>query len=218
MTEPNLLAGSGIVAIAGLKGPRSAGGLMDELHAVARLKRGDISGLELLVRVYQVRAVRAAYLIVRDRHMAEDIVQAAFVRAYERIHQFDSERPFGPWFLRGVVNDAIKAAGRRERLVPFESMADDRQDTFSDLLADPGLGPEDLVEQAESREMIWAALGALSPAQRAVVVQRYFLDLSEAEMADELDCPSGTVKWRLHAARARLRLLLRPVQVSEVDR
>lgn len=191
---------------------------MDERQAIARLQRGDISGLELLVRLYQVRAVRAVYLIVRDRHLAEDIVQAAFVRAYERIHQFDSTRSFGPWFLRSVVNDAIKAAGRRDRLVPLDSMVDDREDRFGDLPADPGLGPEDLVEQTESRETVWAALGALSPAQRAVIVQRYFLDLSEAQMAEELDCPTGTVKWRLHAARARLRTLLKPVQANEVDR
>jgi RNA polymerase sigma-70 factor (ECF subfamily) len=190
---------------------------MEERQAIARLQRGDIGGLELLVRRYQVRAVRAAYLIVRDRHLAEDTVQAAFIRAYERIHQFDPARPFGPWFLRSVVNDAIKAAGRRERLVPLESLVDDREDTLGDLLTDPDLGPEGLAEQGESREAIWAALGELSPAQRAVIVQRYYLDLSEAEMAGALDCPPGTVKWRLHAARTRLRLLLRPIQISEVD-
>lgn len=191
---------------------------MDERQAIARMKRGDIGGLELLVRLYQVRAVRAAFLIVRDRHLAEDTVQAAFVRAYERIHQFDASRSFGPWFLRSVVNDAIKAAVRRERLIPLASLADDRDVAFDDRLSDPSLGPEDLVEQAESREAVWAALGELSPAQRAVIVQRYYLDLSEAEMAEELDCPPGTVKWRLHAARARLRLLLQPVLTGEVDR
>ena len=82
---------------------------MEEQKAIARLKRGDISGLEALVRKYQVQAVRAAYLIIRDRALAEDIVQAAFLRAYERIGQFDAGRPFGPWFLRSVVNDAVKA-------------------------------------------------------------------------------------------------------------
>jgi RNA polymerase sigma-70 factor (ECF subfamily) len=138
---------------------------MEERQAIARLQRGDISGLELLVRRYQVQAVRAAYLIVRDRHLAEDTVQAAFVRAYERIHQFDPTWPFGPWFLLSVVRDAIKAAGRRERLVPLERLVDDREDTFGDLLTNPDLGQEDLAEQGESREASWAALGALSPAQ-----------------------------------------------------
>ena len=83
---------------------------MEERRAVERLKTGDIGGLEALVRSHQTRAVRAAYLILRDRALAEDVVQAAFVRAYERIASFDEGRPFGPWFMKVVVNDAIKAA------------------------------------------------------------------------------------------------------------
>src|SRR6187551_990499 len=84
-----------------------------EQEAVARLKRGDISGLEALVRLCQVRAVRASYLIAGDVALAEDIVQSAFIRAYERIEQFDSGRPFAPWFLRMVVNDTLMALRRR---------------------------------------------------------------------------------------------------------
>ena len=63
---------------------------MEEQEAIARLKRGDVGGLEVLVRGHQVRAVRTVFLITRDRALAEDIVQAAFLRAYERIGQFDS--------------------------------------------------------------------------------------------------------------------------------
>jgi RNA polymerase sigma-70 factor (ECF subfamily) len=88
---------------------------MDERAAVERLKRGDIGGLEWLVRRHHTRAVRAAYLIVRERTMAEDVVQSAFVRAYERIGQFDVERAFGSWFMRIVVNDAVKAAAANRR-------------------------------------------------------------------------------------------------------
>ena len=94
---------------------------MEEAEAIARLKQGDISGLETLVCRFQVQAVRTAFLITRDRALAEDIVQAAFVRAYECIELFDAGRPFGPWFLRMVVNDAIKTAARRERHVSLET-------------------------------------------------------------------------------------------------
>jgi RNA polymerase sigma-70 factor (ECF subfamily) len=184
---------------------------MEEQEAIARLKRGDIGGLEALVRKYQVQAVRTAYLIIRDRALAEDIVQAAFLRAYERINQFDAGRPFGPWFLRSVANDAIKAAARRERRVSLEAASEGEETSLADLLADPGPGPDDLVEAAEIRRTVWAALGKLPPTQRAAIVLRYYLDLSEAEMADELACPPGTVKWRLHTARKRLRTLLRPL-------
>jgi RNA polymerase sigma-70 factor (ECF subfamily) len=184
---------------------------MEEQEAIARLKRGDISGLEALVRKYQVQAVRAAYLITRDRGLAEDIVQAAFLRAYERIGQFDAGRPFGPWFLRGVVNDAIKAAARCQYQVPLEANPQGEETSLAELLADPAPGPDDWVEAAELRQAVWAALGELPPAQRAAIVLRYYLNLSEAEMADELACPPGTVKWRLHAAQKRLRTLLRPL-------
>ena len=184
---------------------------MEEQEAIARLKRGDIGGLEALVRKYQVQAVRTAYLIIRDRALAEDIVQAAFLRAYERIGQFDAGRSFGTWFLRSVVNDAVKAVARRERQVSLEAGSEEEEISRADLLADPGPDPEDLVEAAEIRRTVWAALGKLPPAQRAAIVLRYYLDLSEAEMADELACPPGTFKWRLHAARKRLRTLLRPL-------
>jgi RNA polymerase sigma-70 factor (ECF subfamily) len=185
---------------------------MEEREAIARLKQGDIGGLEALVRQYQVRAVRTAYLITRDRALAEDIVQAAFLRAYERIGQFDARWPFGPWFLRSVVNDAVKAAARRERQVSLEASAGGEEASLADLLADPNPGPADLAEAAETRRAVWTALGKLPPAQRATVVLRYYLGLSMAEMTDELACPPGTVKWRLHAARERLRWLLRPLQ------
>lgn len=181
---------------------------MDEVVAIERLKRGDISGLETLVRRYQVRAVRAAYLVTRDRPLAEDIVQAAFLRAYERIGQFDAQRRFGPWFLRSVLNDAIKAAHRRERQVSLDhqTQADDR--ILAEVLADHTPGPEALWAQAELYQNVHEALGKLSPRLRATIVLRYFLDLSEADIGDQLGCPRGTVKRRLHDARERLRALL----------
>src|SRR5437773_2648150 len=96
---------------------------MDDRAAIAQLQRGDIAGLETLVRRYQARAVGAAFLICRDAGLAEEIAQAAFLRAYERSNQFDPARPFGPWFLRSVVHDALKAAARRERQVPWPDAA-----------------------------------------------------------------------------------------------
>jgi len=182
---------------------------MDERLAIARLKRGDLSGLETLVRRHQVPAIRAAYLVVRDRALAEDLVQAAFVRACDRIAQFDAGRAFGPWFLRSVLNDAIKAIGKQRRLLSLDAEADGDGTALADLLADPGPGPDALVETAEVHDAVWEALGRLSPEQRAAIVLRYYLDLSEAEMSRHLDTPPGTIKWRLHAARERLREFLR---------
>jgi len=188
---------------------------MEEAEAIARLKQGDAGGLAMLVRRYQSPALRAACLITRDLALAEDIVQAAFVRACERIGQFDARRPFGPWFLRSVVNDAVKAASRGQRWVSLDEAYESQEAlALGAWLADPTPGPEELALQAELRETIRAALERLSPAERAVIVLRYYLAASEREMAQALACPPGTVKSRLNAARGRLRRWLEQLQGS----
>jgi RNA polymerase sigma-70 factor, ECF subfamily len=175
--------------------------------AVARLKDGDIGGLEVLVRRYQLKAVRAAYLITRDRLLAEDLVQTAFLRAFERIDQFDITREFGPWFLRSVINDALKAVNRAGRSISWEQVFDDPAGETPELTLSEA-GPAELFEQTETRLTIGAALDRLTPPQRAVIVLRFYLGFSEAETAEQLECPPGTVKWRLHAARQHLQTLL----------
>lgn len=184
---------------------------MNERRAIGQIKRGNIKGLEALVRAYQVQAIRTAYLITRDRAMAEDVVQTAFLRSAERIDQFDANRPFGPWFLRIVVNDAIKAASRSTQFVSLEGEAGEEGIVLADLLVDPNPGPGDRVEAMDIQQAIRAALSHLSPEQRGAIVQRYYLGWSEADMAKYWSCPPGTIKWRLHAARKRLRALLHTV-------
>jgi DNA-directed RNA polymerase specialized sigma24 family protein len=87
----------------------------DERAAIMRLQQGDIRGLESLMLAWQVPAARVAYLITHDRELAQDIVQSAFIRVYDRIGQFDANRPFGPWFLRIVANDAARLAKRQRK-------------------------------------------------------------------------------------------------------
>jgi len=174
---------------------------MNERDAVDRLKRGDISGLEALVRMHQTRSLRVAYLITRDAHLAEDVVQSTFLRLYEKRALFDPERPFGPWLMRSVTNAAVKASTRARRNVSFDDRA-------WESLLDAGQ-PESMLHRADTVREVREALAELSPAQRAAIVMRYYLDLSEAEMALRLDVPRGTVKRRLHDARERLRGLLR---------
>lgn len=175
--------------------------------AIQRLKRGDIEGLAALVERYQVRAVRAAYLITYDRALAEDVVQTAFVRIYERIAQFDDNRPFEPWFMRVVMNAALQAIKQRQRVLSLDG--NDYDTSFTDLIADDMPNPENAAEASEMREAVRDALAALSPDQRAVIVLRYYLEYSEQELAEEFNTPPGTIKWRLHTARKQLSVLLR---------
>lgn len=178
---------------------------MQESEAIARLKNGDISGLETLVELYQVQALQAAYLTTGDYPLSEDIVQTAFLRAYKYIHRFDTSRPFGPWFLRAVVNSAHTALTARRDL-SLEAQFDETGDLAHLPTLDPNV--EELLDAAETREEILVALEMLSPGQRAAVVMRYYLELSDSEVAHRLSVPPGTVRRRLHDARRRLRSLL----------
>jgi len=178
---------------------------MDEQTAIQRLKQGDIGGLEFLVQQHQVRAVRTAYLITRDAALAEDVAQDCFIRAYHAIGGFDAGRPFAPWFFRSVVHAAIKAAQKADQQVMVEPDVDE---SWFEKLLGQAESVEDGAEALARQQEIWNALQQLSLRQRAMVVQRYYLDMSEKEMAAQGDVAPGTVKWLLNAARERLRILL----------
>jgi RNA polymerase sigma-70 factor (ECF subfamily) len=175
----------------------------DDLLAIQRLKRGDIGGLELLVVRYQAKAVRVAFLITHDELQAEDVVQDTFVRLYRKIGQFDSGRPFEPYLLRSVANAALNSTRGVNQQIPLDG--DPRQ---VEQLLSQAASVESEVDYLQLKQEIIAALATLEPRQRAAVVQRYYLEMSEREMAVALDTTPGTVKWLLNVARAKLRELL----------
>ena len=173
---------------------------MEDRIAISRVKQGDLSAVEPLVKQYQVQAVHAAYAIVHDKAVAEDVAQAAFIKVVERIHQFDETRPFAPWFFRIVVNDAIKIAKKQKRTISLDEQLDQPTAELAGWLKNPELQPEQLVEQGEMRKSILDAMQRLPPEQRAVIVMRYFLEMSEADMSAKMDRPLSTIKWWLRDA------------------
>jgi RNA polymerase sigma-70 factor (ECF subfamily) len=183
---------------------------MDDGRAIRRLKRGDMAGLETLISRYQVKAVRTAYLVTHDEAVAEDVVQEAFVHIYQKIHRFDESRPFEAYLMRSVINGALNAVRRQHRSVPL-----DGNEAEVEALLAKARSVESQVEYTQLQQNLLVALSRLSPRQRTVVVQRYYLEMSEREMAQALAVAPGTVKWLLHAARARLRQLLGSTRRAE---
>lgn len=182
---------------------------MTDLDAVSRLKKGDLSGLEDLVLRYQDKATRVVYLIVQDEPMAEDIVVDTFLHISSRIHSFDHTRPFEPYLMRSLVHSALNAARRQTR----KSDGNGNQAHLEQLLSTAPSPPE-VAEAAELRTEIQHALLALSPRQRAVIVQRYYLQMSEQEMAQASATAPGTIKWLLHQARKSLSTLLNKQRIE----
>ena len=151
-----------------------------------------MDGFAALVEPYISRAYRLAFGIIHDRQAAEDAVQEALVRAYRSLDNLEEGRPFWPWFFRIVVNEALKQAKRSRR----PALAPAPPDTVE--------SPEHALLAQEERERVWQAIHRLPPAHRAVILLRYYEELSEAEMAEVLGLPPGTVKSRLHYARQAL--------------
>jgi RNA polymerase sigma-70 factor (ECF subfamily) len=129
---------------------------------------------------------------VHDAAAAEDIAQEAFLAAIRALDRFDRRRPFGPWLHRIVVNRAIDWT--RARALRAEAPLDDR--TGADRAAEP---------VADVGDDTLAALAALSPEHRAVIVLRYLLEYTPGEIAKLLDLPRGTVNSRLRRGLDQLK-------------
>jgi RNA polymerase sigma-70 factor, ECF subfamily len=161
---------------------------------------GSESDLELLFRRHWPRAYRAAFLIVHDHAAAEDIAQEAFVAAIRRLDRFDRRRPFAPWLAAIVANRAIDwtraRSSRRE---------------IANVGPEPTSTP-DTPTNGYSEEVL-AALAALAPEQRAVVVMRYVMEYTPGEIARALDLPRGTVNSRLRRGLDALESRLREAEV-----
>jgi RNA polymerase sigma-70 factor (ECF subfamily) len=176
---------------------------MDDADAIRCLKTGDFRGLEHLMRRYQVRALRAAFLITGDPARAEDAVQEVFFRLFRRPRSIDESRNFEPYLMRSVVNSALNACRDGRRWVSLDGGT-----ASVERLIAQAASVESQAEYAQMRMEIMNALQELPARERAVIVQRYYLDMSEKEMALELGAAPGTVKWLLNSARTNLRRLL----------
>jgi RNA polymerase sigma factor (sigma-70 family) len=187
---------------------RPADDPIDDGELVERARRGDVEAYEQLVQRYQGLASRVAYLVAHDTADAEDAAQEAFVKAYYALDRFRKGASFKPWLLRIVTNEALnrrRSAGRRAGLV--------LRAAEEPVSGDAAPSPEAAALEHEKRRTLLAALESLAEPDRLVVTYRYFLDLSEAEMADALGVPRGTVKSRLSRALVKLRAAM-PAEVA----
>jgi RNA polymerase sigma-70 factor, ECF subfamily len=156
-----------------------------ERALVRGAQAGSKEDLEELFRRHWPRAYRAAYFVVFDSAAAEDIAQEGFLAALRALDRFDGRRPFAPWLHRIVVNRAIDWARARAL----------RQELDIEPLA--AAAPR---AELERDDALAAAIAALGPERRAVVVLRHVLGYTPGEIARMLDLPRGTVNSRLRRA------------------
>ena len=191
------LTGSGLAT-------RSEPGLSDlelsDAQVIERIRAGEGFCFEILMRRHNRRVFRATRAILRRDDEAEDVMQEAYVRAYEHLAEFRGDASFATWLTRIAVHEALARARREQRVAPIEEHLQESEN----MLAKAHRTPEQLVNDGELRSMLETAIDALPDDFRLVFVLRIVEQMSGAETAACLGIPEETVKTRLHRARLRL--------------
>jgi RNA polymerase sigma-70 factor (ECF subfamily) len=178
----------------------------DEDGLIAECLQGNTAAFGVLVTRYQGRLFNTVYRLVGNSEDAQDVVQEAFLNAYQSLDSFKGDSLFFTWLYRIAVNTAISY----RRKVRATARIDGRN-------GGPGIEPLDpselnqpgfALEQEEQGHRVHRALARLSPEHRAVLVMKDMEGQKYEAMAEVLQVPVGTVRSRLHRARLELRELL----------
>ena len=179
----------------------------DEAAIVAQARLGDAKAFSELLRRYEGKIFRLALHITQNREDAEDVLQEAFLKAYEHLDQFQGQSKFYTWIVRIAVNQALMKLRKRktDRSVSLDETIDTGEDTVAREIAAWDENPEQQYSREEINEILSSAIDGLAPIYRAVFVLRDVDDLSTEETAEALELSVPAVKSRLLRARLQLR-------------
>ncbi|MFH0983518.1 MAG: sigma-70 family RNA polymerase sigma factor [Planctomycetota bacterium] len=190
---------------------------------IERVRGGDVDAFGVLVSKYQDKVYNTCWRMCGHLEDARDLTQEAFLRAYQSLASFHGRSGFYTWVFRIAMNLALshrrKARLRRAHSLDQEGGVDPQAEPLRDRLTDEAAEPPaQRVMASEMRQQVEEALNTLEPDHRAVVVLRDIEGFDYAEIAGILEIAPGTVKSRLHRARATLRARLQPYVDDEHSR
>lgn len=171
-------------------------------EVVTRVLAGETALFEIIMRRYNQRLYRVAHSILRNDGEAEDVMQDAYVRAYQHLHQFEGRAKFSTWLTRIAVHEALARAHRRNRMQELDA------EPFGGYMNPLPATTPDPEQQASDRELVALlqdAVLALPDNYRSVLMMRDIEEMSTTDTAKALDLTEENVKVRLHRARALLR-------------
>jgi RNA polymerase sigma-70 factor (ECF subfamily) len=178
--------------------------------AVALAQAGDEDAFRSLVERHSRAIFRLAFRMTGHQQDAEDVVQEAFLRAHQRLGQFESRANFGTWLHRVAVNCALDFMRVRRRDPPREELDDIGGDGARPLpAADPQ--PDRLLFSVEVRERVGAAVAELNPKERAAFVLRHFEEMSIDEISRTMGVGTEAAKNNVFRAVKKLRKVLEPM-------
>ena len=186
---------------------KSSGPVTEELSLVHAAKAGDLAAFEELVKRYDRNVFRIAQHITQNREDAEDVVQDAFLKAFQNLKNFQENSKFYTWLVRIAVNEALMRLRRRRtgQMVSLDEDIQTEDDTMPREVADWSPNPAQLYDQGELRDILQRTIQGLPTGFRTVFVLRDVEGLSTEETAEALGLSVPAVKSRLLRARLQLR-------------
>jgi len=181
----------------------------DDLALVHASRGGDVAAFEQLVKRYDGKLLRIAQNVTHNPEDAEEVVQEAFFKAYQKLGQFQEHAKFSTWLIRITLNESLMKLRKRRAIL--EQLVDNDVDADSDSerrpfdVADWAPNPEMLYRASEFREILITSLQRLSPALKVVFVLRDIEEHSLRETSEILNLTETAVKTRLSRARLQLR-------------
>lgn len=179
----------------------------DDRRLIAECLAGNTPAFGTLVRRYQDRLYNAVLRVVDNGEDAGDVVQDAFLNAYQSLNSFKGDSEFFTWLYRIAFNAAISLRRKRKAVLSIDG-ADEEKGIGEPVDPSEYSRPGSTLERSEEDALLIAALGRLSPEHRVVLVLKDLEGQKYEEIAEVLDVPVGTVRSRLHRARLELRDLL----------
>src|SRR5579863_8548628 len=186
---------------------KKAGEDISELPLVQAAKKGDLEAFSQLVKRYDRNIFRIAQHITHNEEDAQDVVQDAFLKAYQNLEQFQGNSKFYTWLVRIAVNEALMKLRRRrtDKTVSIDENVETEEGSMPRELADWGPNPEQLYRQSELSDILKKTIQGLPSGFRTVFVLRDVEGLSTEETAEMLGLGIPAVKSRLLRARLQLR-------------
>jgi RNA polymerase sigma-70 factor (ECF subfamily) len=179
----------------------------DESSLVRAAKAGSMEAFEQLIRRYDRNVFRIAQHITQNREDAEDVVQDAFLKAFQNLSGFQEQSKFYTWLVRIAVNEALMKLRKRRtgKIVSLDEDVQTEEDSVPREVADWAPNPEQLYNQAELKDILEKTIQGLPAGFRTVFVLRDVEGLSTEETAEALNLSIPAVKSRLLRARLQLR-------------
>ena len=186
---------------------KAAEGVTEEMALVHAAKSGDLEAFSQLVNRYDRNIFRIAQHITHNEEDAQDVVQDAFLKAYQNLEQFQENSKFYTWLVRIAVNEALMKLRKRrtDRTVSIDEDVETEEGSMPREVADWSPNPEQLYGQSELGDILKKTIQGLPPGFRTVFVLRDVEGLSTEETAEMLGLSVPAVKSRLLRARLQLR-------------